>query len=143
MMHWVRRAWRGKSLAWNDWMIGTALAIGKGYNPSLEDEMSWRNHETHREETKAVKTALKDAGITAKVGHGTGTAWGWLHLDINTDDLGDHHDHREGCYIDWQYCSRCAAIKAREQEALEIALKVTGRTGDYNGDIQIRSKRGE
>jgi len=39
-------------------------------------KMSWRNHSTHREETKAVKKALEKAGIKfKKVGHGTGTAW--------------------------------------------------------------------
>jgi len=73
--------------------------------------MSWRNQKTHREETKAVKEALKKAGISAKVGHGTGTAWSWL--EIFTDRTGDR------------------------EKILEIAQDVTGRSGDYHGNILV------
>ncbi len=46
--------------------------------------MSWRKQDNHKEETKAVKKALADAGIKAKVTHGRGTAWGWLHINIGS-----------------------------------------------------------
>ena len=80
--------------------------------------MSWRNHKTHREETKAVKDALIEAGFTnVRVGHGTGTAWGWLDI---------HCDAKPG--QDWQ---------DKRVEALRIAKSVTGRHGDYDGDINV------
>jgi len=41
---------------------------------------TWRNHESHRAESNAVRRALRKAGIKAKVGHGTGTAWAWLEI---------------------------------------------------------------
>ena len=81
--------------------------------------MSWRNHKSHREETKAVKEALRKRGIDAKVGHGTGTAWGWLEIrpvsypkELN----------------DWQ--TRRAVI-------LSIVRQITGRHGDYNGEVLV------
>jgi len=76
--------------------------------------MSWRKHESHREETKAVKQALKDAGINASVGHGTGTAWSWLEISV---DGGVDRELRE--------------------RVISIALEVTDRHGDYNGNISV------
>ncbi|MBT9143940.1 MAG: hypothetical protein DDT29_02354 [Dehalococcoidia bacterium] len=78
--------------------------------------MSWRNHSTHREETKAVKLALKEAGIPfTKVGHGTGSAWSWLEIYLGThENYNEHGDH-----------------------ALAIARRVTGRKGDYDGGILV------
>jgi hypothetical protein len=80
--------------------------------------MTWRNHKTHREETKAVKDALIQAGFTnVKVGHGTGTAWGWLII---------HCDNKPG-----------QSYEAKRLEVLGIAKAVTGRHGDYDGDINV------
>lgn len=45
------------------------------------------SQDNHREETKAVKKAIADAGIDAKVTHGKGTAWGWLHINIGSPKL--------------------------------------------------------
>lgn len=80
--------------------------------------MTWRNHKTHREETKTVKDALIEAGFTnVRVKHGTGTAWGWL--DIHCDaKLGQS----------WQ---------DKRVEAIRIAESVTGRHGDYDGEINV------
>ncbi len=75
----------------------------------------WRNQKTHREETTAVKKALRGAGIRAtKVGHGNGTAWGWLDIHLPA-----------------------ASTPATRAKALDVAQQVTGRTGDYNGRISI------
>lgn len=69
-------------------------------------------------ETKAVKRALIEAGYTGvKVGHGTGTAWGWLHIKCD-----------EKPSQDWQ---------TKYHDAERIAQQVTGRGGDYGGRINI------
>jgi hypothetical protein len=89
-----------------------------------------------KEETKIVKNALKQAGIKASVGHGAGTAWGWLEIRIEKlTEWGEHiinpetNDHR-----DCPYCKRRHAIG---QQALQIALQVTGRHASYDGRISI------
>ena len=80
--------------------------------------MSWRNHRTHREETKAVKDALIQAGFTnVRVGHGTGTAWGWLKV---------HCDPKPG-----------QSFQDKRGETTQIAKSVTGRRGDYDGEINV------
>lgn len=77
--------------------------------------MAWRIQKTHREETKAVKAALKAAGIEfVKVGHGTGTAWGWLHIKLAGE---------------WS--------SARNAEAVRVVKAATGRHGDYDGCINV------
>ena len=78
--------------------------------------MSWRNHKTHAEETKAVKQALREARIPfRRVGHGTGTAWSWLEIYLrNAENYNKYH-----------------------RDALAIAKAVTGRHGEYDGEILI------
>ena len=69
-------------------------------------------------ETKAVKDALIKSGYTGvKVGHGTGTAWGWLH--IKCDEKPNQN---------WQN---------KYSDVEKIAQYVTGRSGDYGGRINI------
>lgn len=80
--------------------------------------MTWRKHKTHREETKAVKDALVKAGFTnVRVGHGTGTAWGWLEIRCDAKPGQSYQDKRV--------------------EATRIAKAVTGRHGDYSGEINV------
>jgi hypothetical protein len=86
--------------------------------------MSWRNHETHKEETKAVKAALKEAGIKAKVKHGTGTAWAWL--EINTGGFNEQPDNK-------RYNAMCVI----NNEVRQIVRAVTGRTGQHDGEILL------
>ncbi len=69
-----------------------------------------------REETRAVKAALKKAGITASVGHGKGTAWGWLHIRPN-----NYQGHIFGV----------------SRQIIKIAQEVTGRHGEYDGCINV------
>ncbi len=77
---------------------------------------------TRRQETKIVKDALLAAGYTGvKVGHGTGSAYGWL--DITITGIGANGNNRAN--------------------VLAIAQKVTGRHGDYDGDICIEFRRGD
>ncbi len=84
-----------------------------------ENSVTWRKHETHREETKAVKAALQRAGISfTKVGHGTGTAWGWLHIDLAEP---------------WK-----PGPQTLDEEALRVAQQATGRHGQYDGCILVQ-----
>ena len=69
-------------------------------------------------ETKAVKDALLASGYTVvKVGHGTGTARSWLH--IKCDEKPDQT---------WQ---------DKYSDVERIAQRITGRSGDYSGRINI------
>mgnify|MGYP001558289436 CR=1 FL=1 len=81
--------------------------------------MSWRNQSSHRQETREVKAALLKVGVPVRsVGHGKGTAWGWLEISL---------DWPQNC--DWQ--------KLRA-EAIHIARQVTGREGEYDGKILVK-----
>lgn len=78
---------------------------------------------TRNEETKIVKAALKSAGLpVVKVGHGTGTAYGWLHITLELDDS-----------------DRPAANRSMDR-AIKAAMLVTGRHGDYDGCINVTYK---
>ena len=68
-------------------------------------------------ETKAVKQALIKAGFAGiSVRHGTGTAWGWLEIGVNK---------RDGNY------------DRTDSECVRIAQAITGRHGDYDGNILV------
>ena len=73
-----------------------------------------------RQETMLVKKALIAEGFDkrgVRVGHDRGTAAGWLEIQVS---------QREN--------------KARREEydlALAIAQRVTGRHGDYSGEISV------
>lgn len=100
--------------------------------------MNWRKFENHAEETKAVKTALKAAGINAEVGHGKGTAWAWLEINVgkgphdHSDNIGNH----TGC----SFCER--RHEEIYKKAEHIALEVTGRHGDHGGEILVLTQDG-
>ncbi|OHB90831.1 MAG: hypothetical protein A3D89_04235 [Planctomycetes bacterium RIFCSPHIGHO2_02_FULL_52_58] len=116
--------------------------------------MNWRNQATHREETKVVKTALRSAGLpVARVGHGTGTAWGWLdielarspqaHIVITPDkermervaaQARYGNDYFMPCIND---CLACTTEREARQKAILIAQEVTGRSGEYDGEITV------
>lgn len=99
-------------------------------------------HETRKEETKAVRKALQAAGINARVGHGRGTAWGWLHLNIgNGQQWGEHVARKAPLYEPCPpECVRCFNLHEMEAEALKIAQEATGRHGDYDGCINTCSQ---
>lgn len=96
--------------------------------------MAWRNQENHREETKAVKKALADAGIDAKVTHGKGTAWGWLHINI-----GDPAQRKgfKPAPFEHQYSEEELEL---HRKVLNIAKNITGRQGEYDGEILITAQ---
>jgi len=48
----------------------------------MKPTVSWRKFPDHKSETKAMKEALKKAGIEAEVRHGRWTAWGWLETEL-------------------------------------------------------------
>jgi hypothetical protein len=101
--------------------------------------MAWRKQENHREETKAVRDALARAGINAKVGHGTGTAWGWLEINIGTNPFA--HSSEEYSH-NRQECPACLWSDQTRSQVLKLAKEVTGRSGQYDGDILVLSQGG-
>lgn len=93
--------------------------------------MSWRKQDNHKEETKAVKKALADAGIKAKVTHGRGTAWGWLHINIGSPK---ERNGIKPAPFDYQYTEEELFL---HRKVLKIAQETTGRHGEYEGEIVI------
>lgn len=96
-----------------------------------------RKQTTRREETKAVKAALAAAGIPAVVGHGRGTASGWI--DVNIGDGAQYGPHEDGCQ-QWTGrehadCLRCVAQAKAYKLARHIVGEVTGRNR-HDADIQ-------
>jgi len=76
---------------------------------------------TRAEETRAIKAALKAAGVPVKrVGHGTGTASGWIEVTLSCPR--EERDKWEG-------------------QALEIICAVTKRnpTRPHRDDILIQT----
>ena len=74
-------------------------------------------NDLRREETKTVKAALKRAGFKVKhVGHGRGTAWGWLDVQLAEPYTRD-----------------------RDQEAVKVVQLATGRRTpeEYDGNISL------
>ena len=98
--------------------------------------MSWRAHNTHKEETKAVKDALKETGINAMVGHGKGTAWTWLEVNIGKNPSNLEHKKNENGFC-FGNCLACEKSREIRMKVLKIAQKVTGRDGEYDGNILI------
>lgn len=89
-----------------------------------------------RKETSIVKKALKDAGIKARVTHETGTAWGWITVNIgNPKERGGLEPHPNG----WGTKYTDEEVELQEK-TLRIVQKVTGRHGEYNGNISILSQ---
>lgn len=96
--------------------------------------MAWRNQANHREETKAVKRALTDSGIEAKVTHGRGTAWGWLHINIGDPK---QRNGLKSAPFGNQYTEEELAL---HRKVLKIAQEITGRHGEYEGEIIIMAQ---
>lgn len=93
------------------------------------------------QETKIVKAALKAAGFDKeneiRVTHGHGTGWGWLDVSATIA-----HDPDCTCFIHpWgvRKTGESCKIKWRKiHNALrDIAMRATGRHGDYDGRIGI------
>jgi len=104
--------------------------------------MAWRKQESHGEETKAVKAALITAGFDVlKVGHGKGTAWGWLHITLAKPlELGCEEHGSYGNY-NQSNCSGCRtfteSMRDLDRKAVQLAQEVTGRHGEYDGNINV------
>ena len=93
-------------------------------------------------ETRAVKDALLKVGIKARVGHGHGTAWGWLHVYVGSNPYphlckrhGDGHFSDSCCSP--EDCLACKWYGTIPTQALKTAMEVTGRHGEYDGRINI------
>ena len=100
--------------------------------------MGWRRHKSHREETLAVKKALNEAGIHPEsVRHDRGTAWSWLVINLGPNPSGlEHVKYGDGwfCVPD---CPACRKNQEIRRKVIRIVQEVTGRHGEYNGEIQV------
>ena len=94
------------------------------------------------EETRAVKKALAQHGIKARVTHGHGTAWGWLHVYVGPNPY-PHLCARHGSVNNSPYacspedCKACQWYKNVPSEALKVTLETTGRHGEYDGRVNV------
>ena len=91
-----------------------------------------------RQETKIVKAALKNAGLSdCRVHHGTGTAWGWL--DVHSEIK--HHPEcacTKHSYGTQETSDKCRDHWKRKHDALlDTVLKATGRHGEYDGNVNV------
>jgi len=87
--------------------------------------------EDRREESKAIKRALKDAGIASSVRQGQGTAWGWVTVDVGYVDR--EHDPQTGEAAAWGQAYHADL----GDETARIVREVTGRGGEWGGQITI------
>ena len=96
--------------------------------------MAWRKYENHKEETKDVKKFLLEKGFKdARVGHGTGTAWGWLEVRTNIKK-----PNNCTCNGERGRCDECQETWSNAYNKLSGELMgLTGRHGDYGGCITI------
>ena len=100
--------------------------------------MSWRKFTTHKEETAAVKRALAKAGYAnAKVGHGSGTGSGWLHVRVTMAK-----PVVCACtFNEWgtrETCNPCGdAWRTEYSKLIAFLMDLTGRSGDYDGRIGV------
>jgi len=96
------------------------------------------NAAAKRAENKAVKAELKAMGFEdITVGHGTGTARGWLDISASTAKptycYCDEVDRNTG------RCLTCSSFWYSEYQAIKAETKkLTGRTGEYDGYIQVK-----
>lgn len=98
-----------------------------------------RRFDDRRAEVFAVKAALAAAGITARVGHGAGTAWGWLEINVGAGAEAYHETPRDTAYYVPcpPSCGECRRVRTLTERVREIAREVTGRTGEYDGNTNI------
>lgn len=113
--------------------------------------MSWRKFESHQAETRAVKKALAEAGIKAKVSHGSGTSWAWLEINLGRDAR-KHQKVKDTHIVEMTLkeaslqpyylpcigdCDACEKRRQLREKVIKIAQEVTGRDGEYSGRINI------
>lgn len=109
--------------------------------------MSWRKFEDHKAESREVKKFLVGQGYqNVKVGHGRGTSWGWLEVSISIPRPADCYCHdplwaevrKQEMSIS---CRNCGAEWQRvRRELLQKLMELTGRHGDYDGNISFDSE---
>ena len=96
-----------------------------------------RTMRTH--ETANVKAALVTAGYTdVKVGHGSGTAWSWLHVKVAASKP-------QGCtctmndYGQREICQLCRVARCEHySKGGDIVRAATGRHGEFeNFNVQV------
>ena len=102
-------------------------------------------YETRREETTAIKRALRAVGINAKVAHGKGTAWGWVGIYIGSgEQFGEHVGSANKVTEVYEPCPRdcpgCRNLLAMSALALRVVQDETGRSGEYSGRINIHTQ---
>mgnify|MGYP003152983134 CR=1 FL=1 len=105
------------------------------------------NAAAKRAENKIVKAELTAMGFKdIAVGHGTGTARGWLDISVSTDKPThcycaevDRLAMERQTGLNTGRCLTCSNFWYSEYTAIKAeAKKVTGRTGEYDGNIQVK-----
>lgn len=105
------------------------VAVDETPEPQPKRKTDW----TRAQETKAVKDALQAAGINAVVSHGKGTAWGWLEINVGS---AEQFTHTLMTYCECDQCDEARKrIRQIARRAVAIAQQVTGRHGEYDGNI--------
>ena len=92
-----------------------------------------------KKETNAVKSALKKAGINARVGHGQGTSYGWLYVNIGKlQQFGGPCKGKCKC-IGKCLCPVCIAQGKAEKMAEDIIYAASKRnpTRAYGDNVNI------
>jgi len=87
-----------------------------------------RIHAERMGERKAVKQALAEHGIVAKVGHGRGTASSWIDVQILNKPEGKHINGDEPYAFCRPDCPMCAAFREQWGKAMVIARNASGRS---------------
>ena len=96
------------------------------------------NAAAKRAENKVVKAELTALGFKdITVGHGTGTARGWL--DISASSTKPTHCYCNEAPRNEGRCRLSSIFWQADYEAIKTeAKKVTGRSGEYDGNIQVK-----
>ena len=93
------------------------------------------------QETTDVKRALINAGFNAnnlRVKHGTGTAWGWLNIYADIHRAPSCSCGTPDMYGRRETCEPCKELWRNVYDRMiGIAMKTTGRRGDYDGRINV------
>ena len=90
-----------------------------------------KNDMSRREETSAVKKALKKEGIKVlAVRHGKGTGWGWIEVDVEHLKGMSKHDARGGVHYHEEEEKYHKKVK-------KIVEKATGRSSGKEGKVLV------
>jgi len=112
------------------------------HNEATKTETRKMKMKSRKQETKEVKATLKNLGINARVGHGSGTSYGWLYINIGRGNgFGEHNKDPLDAYGRCLHgeCLPCKLNNALAQIIEEIVLVSTGRKGLYHENVAVHT----